>query len=206
MSTRLAAAGLVALVPALCIGAIVGEPALDTIDTLPPAQFVVASPATTTPPDSLHAVGAVERVESGGAYTTRQAERQPAAQVTPTVPPPAPTPTPGDCESWRPLLDRYGIPYNEAVPIMRRESGCTMAHNYNRATRDDSWGPFQVNRWGSLGAWWDSGGFTADVMSTPAGAVAAAAVLYGSCRWSPWVKPYGCDGDYLQTPEPRWAP
>lgn len=128
-----------------------------------------------------------------------------ATQATPTLPPPPSPPVDGDCESWRPLLERYGIPFDEAQPVMWRESRCAMAHNGTASTRDDSWGPLQVNRWGSLAAWWDAGGYTADVMATPEGAVAAAAVLYHSCGWSPWRKPYGCDGDYLQSPEPRWG-
>lgn len=75
----------------------------------------------------------------------------------------------------------------------------------NSRTRDASYGPLQVNRYGSLAAWWDAGGYTLDVMSTPEGAVAAAAVLFHSCGWMPWQPPYGCDGDYLQTPAPVWG-
>lgn len=113
----------------------------------------------------------------------------------------------GDCESWRPLLDKYGIPFDEAVPIMRREAGCRVgAHNGNSGTADDSYGPFQVNRFGSLAAWWDSGGYTAAVMATPEGAVAATAVLYRACGWGPWDRSsgYPCRGHYTATPTPRW--
>lgn len=183
---------------------VAGEPAL--VETLaPPAyavQDVTGAVVDTAPPLGRDAT----TIASPAASVTQTADRGDRVQLEPPVPSGPPPPTDGDCASWRPLLDRYGIPYDQAVPIMRRESHCSMAHNYNRATGDDSWGPFQVNRWGRLAAWWDSGGYTADVMATPAGAVAAAAVLYHSCRWAPWVKPYGCDGDYLQVPEPRWQP
>ena len=143
------------------------------------------------------------------AEVTETADR--LARVAVGLPPVPPAPHPahlvvdGDCESWRPLLESYGIPYDEARPIMWRESRCTMAVNYNPSTRDASHGPLQVNRYGSLAAWWDAGGYTVEVMSTPEGAVAAAAVLYHSCGWMPWQPPYGCDGDYLQTPAPVWG-
>jgi len=155
-------------------------------------------PATTGTTRPHHP--SVDRFAVAG--TTPPTRSQPI-QATDTLPPPIQS---GVCDSWAPLLDLYGIPYPEAQPIMFRESRCKIgAHNYNPSTRDDSYGPFQVNRYGSLAEWWDSGGYTATVMATPEGAVAAAAVLFGSCGWSPWRKPYGCDGDYLQTPSPMWG-
>lgn len=103
-----------------------------------------------------------------------------------------PQPVDFDCESWAPLLEEFGIPYDEALPVMYRESRCSMAHNYNAQTRDDSWGPLQVNRWGQLGPAWDSIGFDADYMATPRGSVHAASIYYHACGWGPWVKPYSC--------------
>ncbi len=40
-----------------------------------------------------------------------------------------------------------------AATVCPRESNCTLdVWNYNRATRDDSWGPFQINYYGNLRA------------------------------------------------------
>lgn len=102
----------------------------------------------------------------------------------------------GDCESWRPLLESYGIPYDEAHPIMWRESRCTMAINYNPSTRDDSLCAFQLNRWGALDAAWDSAGFSRAYMSTPEGCIAAVAFYYEACQWGPWTRPYSCPGGW----------
>lgn len=125
------------------------------------------------------------------------AQRGEQVQVTDPPPPPEPpSPVDGDCESWRHLLDEYGIPFDQARPVMWRESRCSMAHNYNARTRDDSWGPFQVNRWGNLGPAWDAKGFSAGYMSTPRGSVHAASVYYHACGWGPWTKPYSCPGGW----------
>ena len=38
-----------------------------------------------------------------------------------------------------------------AITVCMRESNCTIgAHNYNTRTRDDSWGPWQINYWGNM--------------------------------------------------------
>jgi hypothetical protein len=168
-----------------------------------------AVPADTSPPSSAAtATAATVPVSGPVASGTTPPVRGTAVQVTDTVPPAptVPAPVSGVCESWRPLFDAYRIPFDEALPYIQRESSCKIgAHNGNSGTRDDSFGPLQVNRYGDLAAWWDEGGYTVEVMSTPEGAVAAAAVLYHSCGWGPWTKPYHCDGTYLRTPTPRWG-
>lgn len=188
--------------------------------TSPPATAapVPDSPAPGATPAGVESgtendpiIGDPDQNDDEWGYVTEPARREgmfiiDVAVGPPPVPHPASVVVDGDCESWRPLLESYGIPYDEARPIMWRESRCTMAVNVSHRTRDASYGPFQINRYGSLAAWWDGGGYTLDVMSTPEGAVAAAAVLYHSCGWSPWQPPYGCDGDYLQTPAPVWLP
>lgn len=141
-------------------------------------------------------------------WAALQSTIDPASASAPAASPSAPTPKSGDCESWQPLFDRYGIPFDAALPLMRRESRCVVgAHNGNSGTADDSFGPLQTNRFGRLAAWWDSGGYTAAVMSTPEGAVAAAAVLYRMCGWGPWDRAngYPCYGSYTATPTPRWG-
>lgn len=141
-----------------------------------------------------------------GAQVSETADRLERRQLTPELP--APTiPVDGDCESWKPLLAKYGIPYDEARPRMVRESNCSNARNYSPASRDDSYGVLQVNRWGSaMARWWNSGGFTAEVMATPEGAVAAAAVLFHHvCGWSSWTPPYSCNDRFPATPIPAWG-
>jgi len=121
------------------------------------------------------------------------AERGQQTQVRPPPPQPVPIPTDWDCASWKPLLAKYGMPYDLFQPIMYRESRCTNARNYNPRTRDDSYGPLQVNRYGSLDAGWNSVGISRSYMATPEGAVHAASMLYHSCEsLGPWTKPYSC--------------
>tara|TARA_R110002153_G_scaffold217468_2_gene369935 strand:+ start:1143 stop:1649 length:507 start_codon:yes stop_codon:yes gene_type:complete len=122
-----------------------------------------------------------------------QAERGLQRQVSPPPTQPVPPPTDWDCASWKPLLDKYGMPYELFQPVMYRESRCTNARNYNPRTRDDSYGPLQVNRYGSLDAGWNSVGISRSYMATPEGAVHAASMLYHSCEsLGPWTKPYSC--------------
>lgn len=112
----------------------------------------------------------------------------------PAVPPATnPAPVDWDCESWKPLLAKYEMPYDLFRPIMYRESRCTNARNYNPRTRDDSYGVLQVNRYGALDAGWNSVGISRSYMATPEGAVHAASMLYHSCEsLGPWTRPYSC--------------
>ncbi len=106
-----------------------------------------------------------------------------------------PAPVDGDCESWRPLFDKYDLPFDLFRPMMWRESNCTNAHTYNQRTRDDSWGVLQVNTWHMRQAWADAG-FPVSYISTPEGGVAAVAFLYSHCGLGPWTKPYSCSGGW----------
>ena len=109
------------------------------------------------------------------------------------------TPTDHDCESWKPLLDKYGIEFDEVEHIMWRESRCSHVVNDNPDTRDLSYGVFQVNRYGALARSWDAIGFPEDYMSTVEGSVHAASVLMEGCGLGPWDRSagYPC---YGQTP------
>jgi len=108
-------------------------------------------------------------------------------------------PTDYDCESWEPLLDKYGIEFDEVEHIMWRESRCSHVVNDNPDTRDLSYGVFQVNRYGALARSWDAIGFPEDYMSTVEGSVHAASVLMEGCGLGPWDRAagYPC---YGQTP------
>ena len=131
------------------------------------------------------------------------AERGTQVQVNP--PPPEtykpevyiPDPVDFDCESWRPLLEKYDMPFGLFKPIMFRESRCTNARNYSTRTRDDSYGVLQTNRWGSMAAVYDRNDIDRSFHATPEGGVAAAALLYHSCgTLGPWTKPYSCPGGW----------
>jgi hypothetical protein len=180
--------------------ALAGEPKLGA--ELAQARYYVAAPVAATAPvsaseDAFPLASTLPPPSSGsGAVVAFTADRGTAVQVTPTVPPPARPPVDGDCESWRPLLTKYGIPYDTAARIMARESGCSMAVNYNPATRDDSLCAFQLNRWGALDAAWTAAGFPRSYMATPEGCVDAAALYYHACGWGPWIKPYDCPGGW----------
>ena len=99
------------------------------------------------------------------------------------------TPIDGDCDSWRPLFTKYGLPWDVFLPVMQRESRCTNAHANDHD--DHSHGPIQVNRLNAAWAW-DGLGFTHDYMHTPEGAVHAAGALYKRCGMGPWIRQYNC--------------
>ena len=138
--------------------------------------------------------GIHEGIHGTFAQAVRGTQTQIIAPPTPpTTMPPSSPPIDGDCASWKPLLAKYGMPYELFRPVMYRESRCANAHNYNRRTRDDSYGPLQVNRYGSLDAGWNSVGISRSYMATPEGAVHAASMLYHSCgSLGPWTRPYSC--------------
>lgn len=81
-----------------------------------------------------------------------------------------------------------------AVGVAWRESGCgRVLHAYRASTKDNSFGPFMLNRWGNLGAWYESHGWSAAEMRTFHGGTAAAAWLWARCGRGPWIKPYSCN-------------
>lgn len=114
-----------------------------------------------------------------------------------TYDPEVPEPVDFDCESWRPLLEKYDMPFGLFKPIMLRESRCSNARNYSTRTRDDSYGVLQTNRWGRMAAVYDRNGIDRAFHATPEGGVASAALLYHSCgTLGPWTKPYSCPGGW----------
>lgn len=81
------------------------------------------------------------------------------------------------------------------VQVAWRESGCgRVLHAYRASTKDNSYGPFMLNRWGSMGAWYDRHGWSAKEMATFHDGTAAAAWLWARCGRGPWIPPYSCSG------------
>jgi hypothetical protein len=71
-----------------------------------------------------------------------------------STPAPAPRPSNPDCAAAEAALRSIGATESEisfALPIAQRESHCTLgAVNQNSNTGDNSWGPWQINYYGSL--------------------------------------------------------
>lgn len=157
------------------------EPFASPVVTLATTEVTVVAATSTTKPVRD---GAVIKELVAAAEAARAAEL---------------VPTDFDCESWKPLLDKYGIVFEEVEHIMWRESRCSHQVNDNPNTKDLSYGVFQVNRYGALARSWDAIGFPEDYMSTVEGSVHAASVLMDGCGLGPWDRAagYPC---YGQTP------
>lgn len=127
--------------------------------------------------------------------------------VTPiTVPVVAPTVPPGTRVThpfcwWEPLIRQAfanaGASINVQdffVYVAWRESKCTqIAHNNNAATKDDSYGLFQINMLPkALGPLMTSWGYTGSMLLDGDIAIEAAVRLWQKCGQGPWVKPYSC--------------
>jgi hypothetical protein len=123
---------------------------------------------------------------------TTPAVRGTVVQATDTVAPPATIPAPidGDCATWRPLLERYGLPWSKFEPILVRESNCTNAHAVDGD--DHSHGGLQVNILSSATRRaFEALGFDHDYLHTVEGAIHAAGNLHLVCGMAPWTT-YDC--------------
>ena len=169
------------------------------LQLIPPSTTTITEPfvlpvdtSTTTEVPVVVATSTTESFRDGAVIKelVAAAEAMRAAELAPTD---------YDCESWEPLLDKYGIEFDEVEHIMWRESRCSHVVNDNPDTRDLSYGVFQVNRYGALARSWDAIGFPEDYMSTVEGSVHAASVLMEGCGLGPWDRAagYPC---YGQTP------
>jgi len=134
---------------------------------------------------------------------TTPAVRGEAFQATGLPPVPNPMPVDGDCDTWRPLLERYGLPWSAFERIAERESGCSHAIADRPSTGDLSAGILQANFYGYLNDMWESAGWSWQMVRDDAeAAVAAAGALYLMCGGTgPWTPPYSCDGNVLPTPD-----
>ena len=95
-------------------------------------------------------------------------------------------PTPGDCDSYVPLFQRYGLPPATFKRIAWRESGCN--HNSFVINRTDSGGGLLgINLKGSLaGTWNDWCGATLGNITDPEVNVRCAAEAYERLGMQPW--------------------
>lgn len=80
------------------------------------------------------------------------------------------------------------------VAVAWRESGCKhLSHNPNAATRDDSYGLFQINmRRDALGPLMNSWGYTGSSLLNGYINIEATVRLWKYCGKGPWIRPYSC--------------
>lgn len=173
-------------------------------------SVTVATVDPTTSPSTSSTVATP--IATGGPVATvtspELVERGPQVQVGPPPAPPTstvPELVAGECGSWRSTVERYGMPWSWAEPVMWRESNCSHALADRPSTADLSVGAFQVNFYSrSMAAWWTENGWPFDLLlDDPEAAVAAAGALYAACGSGPWDRRagYPCRGDgRLRTP------
>lgn len=177
------------------------DPSVTVATVAPETSSVVSVPASSLTPSVDERL--VATVTSDGLV-----ERGVQVQVGPPPVPPTsslPAGVPGECATWRPWVERYGMPWSWAEPIIRRESNCSHAVADRPSTGDLSVGAFQVNFYSrSMAAWWTENGWPFDLLlASPEAAVAAAGALYAACGSGPWDRRagYPCRGDgRLRTP------
>lgn len=170
--------------------------------TVAPAEVAVSSVAPVGSPSS--GAGPVATVTADRPLVVRG----PQVQVAPPPTPPTstlPQLVPGECDTWRSTVERYGMPWDWAEPIMWRESNCSHALADRPSTADLSIGVLQVNFYSrSMAAWWTDTGWPFELLvADPEAAVAAAGALYAACGTGPWDRAagYPCRGDgRLRTP------
>lgn len=80
------------------------------------------------------------------------------------------------------------------VAVAWRESGCKhLSHNPNTATKDDSYGLFQINmRRDALGPLMNSWGYSASSLLNGYINIEATVRLWQYCGKGPWIRPYSC--------------
>ena len=81
------------------------------------------------------------------------------------------------------ILKQYNWNVDTAYRIMMCESGGNpLAHNHNHSTRDDSWGLFQINLFGSL----KDSRPSSEWLVIPANNIDYAYNMYKRSGWTPW--------------------
>lgn len=94
---------------------------------------------------------------------------------------------PGNCETFRPLMEKYGLPADKFLAIARRESNC-LPNVHNGRGRDDSYGLGQINTYGNL--WgelqWRCGLEYKEQLYDPETNIRCMAELYKAYGMKPW--------------------
>ena len=94
---------------------------------------------------------------------------------------------PGECEQFRPLMDKHGLPADRFLAIARRESNC-LPNVHNGRGRDDSYGLGQINTYGNL--WgelqWRCGLEYKEQLYDPETNIRCMAELYKAYGMKPW--------------------
>jgi hypothetical protein len=88
-------------------------------------------------------------------------------------------------ENWRYLVEKYfpaGQVDNALRVLFCESSGNSNAHNFSHRSRDDSWGLFQINRYGNLAKDRPQVGW----LLVPENNIKYASELYKTHGWSPW--------------------
>jgi hypothetical protein len=110
----------------------------------------------------------------------------PAAALAALEQSPGDSPSPGDCSSYTPLFEQYGLPVATFKKIAYRESGCN--HRSFVIDRDDAGGGLLgLNLKGRLAATWnDWCGLTLGNVTDAEINVRCAAVAYRKLGMKPW--------------------
>ena len=99
---------------------------------------------------------------------------------------PPSTPTPGDCASYAPLFERYGLPVSTFTRIARRESGCN--HRSYVVDHDDlGGGLLGLNLRAGAARWRSWCGLTTANVTDAETNVRCAAAAYERLGMRPWA-------------------
>lgn len=148
-------------------------------------------------PQTTKAVTHFQRVNGllpdgvAGPKTQRKMVEAGCALTAPVAGPPAPpratAGVPGQCDSYRALVEAHGLSWSFFGPVMWRESRCTPSA-YNGRGADQSYGLLQINTKGAL--WGElqrrCGLSSKDQLLDPATNIACAAALYRAYGTRPW--------------------
>lgn len=94
-------------------------------------------------------------------------------------------PTPGDCSSYVPLFERYGLPSAVFERIARRESGCDHT-SFVRDSDDLGGGLLGLNLRAGAGRWFDWCGLTVANVTNAETNIRCAAAAYSRMGMAPW--------------------
>lgn len=114
-------------------------------------------------------------------------DRDPAAAVAyVTRPSTSAGPTPGNCASYAPLMQRYGLPVATFTRIARRESNCNH-RSFVRDSDDLGGGLLGINLRAGAGRWFQWCGLTLANVTNAEVNIRCAAAAYRRMGMAPWA-------------------